>query len=364
MHIKKILVIVTLLATGLLVAGCNTKEDNNKLNVVTTVYPSYDFISEIADSEVNIELLMKPGTDFHTFDPTPQDIITIEESDVFVYIGTEVWAQTIIDGIDTTKVKVIRLMDYVELEKELVVEGMEHDHDHNHETEDTHDHDHEAEEIHDHDHEVETEVTHDHDHESEETHEHTYHDHSINGDLTQSELLAYDEHIWTSIDNSIEIVKVLTDVLVEVDNANEELYKSNSEKYITKLEDLDEKFEVMINEAKRNYIIVADKFPFTYFVNDYGIDISAAFTGCSSSDEASSQTIAYLIDKVNDNDIPVVFHVESSSEKVADAIVNETDTKKLELHSSHNITLEEFENEESYLDFMESNYNNLKEALN
>ncbi len=368
MQIKKILLSISIILVSVLLVGCTNDENNGKLNVITTVFPSYDFVREVAEEEVNVELLMKPGTDFHTYEPTPQDIIAIEESDVFIYVGTETWAVNILDGVDTSKVKVIRLMDYIELEEELVVEGMEHDHDHDHEEETTdehdHDHDHEEETTDEHDHDHEEEVTEAHDHDHEEDSEHSHEDHDLNGDLSYTELLGYDEHIWTSIKNSEEIIKVITDVLVEVDSNNESIYKENSTKYLEELSLMDEKMEAMIDEADSNYIVVADRFPFTYFVNDYGLEVSAAFTGCSTADSASSQTIAFLIDKVNTNNIPVVFHIEASNESVADAIVNETDAKKLELHSAHNITVDEFEDGMSYLDFMESNYNNLKEALN
>ncbi len=335
MHIKKIFVMI--IAT-LLVAGCGSKADSDKLNVMTTVFPTYDFVREIAHDEVTVELLLKPGTDFHTFDPSIKEVLSIEESDLFIYIGTEVWAEEVVGNLDKSKVKVIRLMDYIELEMELDLEGMEHDHDHE---EESHDHDHE-EESHDHDHEEEID----------------------NSNMTQSELLVYDEHIWTSIKNSEILVKIIEEALISLDKENSDLYKENSDSYIKELSDLNSKMEEMISSSLLNHIVIADRFPFTYFVNDYELNASAAFSGCSSAVDASAQTIAFLIDKVEKENIKYVFYLESSSQKVSAAIADEVEVEQLELHSAHNISLEEFESGLGYIDFMNANYENLKKALN
>ncbi len=348
MHIKRLFILLLIVV---FVTGCGSSKED-KLSVITTVFPSYDFAKEIVGDQMSVDLLLDPGTDFHTFDPSPSDIIAIQESDVFIYIGTEVWVDTILDGLDTSKVKVIRLMDYVELSEELIVEGMEHDHeeDHNHEEEHDHEEDHDHEEEHDHE---------DHDHEEEHNHEHF-----DNSDLTTTELLAYDEHIWTSILNSIVFVEEITEAVIEVDETNKDLYTDNSTSYISELVALENEIDTMIDEASSNYLIIADRFPFTYFANDYDLDISAAFSGCSSATEASAQTIAFLIDKVNDESISNIFYLDGSNGSVADAIVSETGVSKLLLHSAHHITLDEFESGKGYIDYMRDNLDNLKEALN
>ncbi len=340
MLLKKICIFIMLISSALLLGGCTNEKDSDKLNIITTVFPSYDFVREITNEEANIELLLKPGTDFHSFDPTPQDIINIQESDLFIYVGSENWVETILNSIDTNDMKIIRLMDYIHLEEELIVEGMEHSHD---------DHDHEEDE---HNHE---EDEHDHDHE----------EHEIdNNDLSYNDLLGYDEHIWTSLKNSIILIDEIKNAIIEIDEDNKNLYEANSNSYKEKLITLDEEIEIMINSSERNEIVVGDKFPFTYFALDYDLEINAAFTGCSTASEASAQTITYLINKVEDTNIPVVFYIELSNQKVADAIIEETDVEKLELHSTHNLTLTDFENGVSYLDLMTQNYNNLKKALN
>ncbi len=343
MLLKKLGIFILLCST-LAISGCSNKNDS-ELSIISTTFPGYDFVRNITGSEENIELLLKPGTDFHSFDPTPQDIANIENSDIFIYVGSENWVNTILESIDTSEIKVIRLMDYVELETEMIVEGMEHDHDH----EEHEEHEHEEHEEHDHE---------------DEGHENHNHVHADNSSLSYEEISMYDEHIWTSIQNSIILIEELTEVLIEVNPDSEDIYEKNSNEYIEKLDQLDHDMEDMIENSVRKEIVVGDKFPFTYFATDYDLTISAAFSGCSSASDASAQTIAFLIDKVNTNNIPVVFHVELSSEIVADAIVEETNTEKLELHSAHNLTIEDFENGLTYYDFMLNNYTNLKKALN
>ncbi len=334
MFLKRIYLGLLLICLVVFVGGCSLIGKSG-ISVVTTIFPSYDFVRKIAEDNVNIELLLKPGTDYHSFDPSPQDIIAIEESDIFIYIGTETWAQTIVDSLNAEEVKIIRLMDYIELEEEMIVEGMEHDH------EDEHEHNHD--EVHDHDHEDE---------------------HIDNSDLTIDELAGYDEHVWTSLENSAILVEVITTELINIDNDNKELYEANSISYIDQLRELDEKFHEMIETSIRKEIVVADRFPFTYFANDYDLTINAAFAGCSTATDAKATTIAYLIDKVNNNNIPVVFHIELSNELVANSVVEETNAVKLELNSAHNLTSDEFEEGKTYYDYMLQNYDNLKEALN
>ncbi len=326
MLLKKIGLLVISLVMVFSVVGCDVKESVGDLNIVTTVFPAYDFTRAIV-GEANVEILLSPGADLHSFEPTPKDIVGIQESDLFIYVGGESWVEDVLEGIDTSKTKVIRLMDYVDLKEEELVEGMEHVH-----AEEEHD-EHEQEEEHD-----------DHDHE---------HDH-----------VSYDEHIWTSLRNAIILVEVIRDEVILLDTDNADLYTEKATEYTTQLDELDKEFVEMIDNSSRKEIIVGDKFPFRYFVDDYGLGYYAAFTGCSTASEASAQTIAFLIDKVEEDSIPVVFHTELSSEKIADTIVEETDTVKLELHSAHNLTLSDFESGKTYIDFMRDNYDNLKVALN
>jgi ABC-type metal ion transport system, periplasmic component/surface adhesin len=315
MQIRKNLIKLSLMLLILpfLASGCSSKkEDGGKLKVMTTIFPPYDIVRAITKEEANISMLLKPGADSHSFDPSPKDMASIEKSDIFIYVGGETWVDIILSGIDTKKVKVIRLMDYIDLKEEELVEGMESDHDHDR----------------------------DEDHKEE-----------------------YDEHIWTSPENMKKLVKKVKNELLKLDSKNKKNYEKNSNEYIEKLEKLDKKFKKIVENSSRKELIFADRFPFRYFTDEYDLKYSAAFSGCSNETEASAKTIAYLINKVKKEKIPVVFYLETSNGKMADTIVSETGAKKLLLHSAHNISASDFKKGTTYIDIMEGNLKNLKEAL-
>lgn len=320
-NLIKIYSIVALCAFLLL--GCNTinsAQKDNKLSVVTTIFPQYDFVREIAGDNVNLSMLLKPGSESHSYEPTPKDIITIQNCDVFIYVGgeSEKWAEDILDSIDTKNIKIISLMECVDIVEEEIVYGMEHEHEDDVHHEDEHSHDEEIE---------------------------------------------YDEHVWTSPKNAIKIVNQISAVLSSLDEKNKDKYNKNTKEYITKLEELDSLFKSIINNSSRKTLVFGDRFPFRYFADAYGLDYYAAFPGCSTETEASAATVSFLINKVKDDNIPVVFYIELSNEKMADTICEATGAKKLLLHSCHNITKKDFDNGISYLDLMEVNANNLVEAL-
>ncbi|MDO5738440.1 MAG: metal ABC transporter substrate-binding protein, partial [Eubacteriales bacterium] len=173
-----------------------------------------------------------------------------------------------------------------------------------------------------------------------------------------------DEHVWTDPANAIKIVKKLTKVLSELDPANADFYQENSEKYTAKLAKLDQDYKEMVANAKRDTIIVGDRFPFRYLVEAYGLKYFAAFPGCSTEGDASPQTLVFLIDKVKEEQIPVVFHIEMSNMKMAESIADATGAEIMLLHGAHNISKEDFENGLSYLAIMSNNLENLRHALN
>jgi zinc transport system substrate-binding protein len=193
--------------------------------------------------------------------------------------------------------------------------------------------------------------------------------------LTKSELVAemighdheeeaeYDEHVWTSPRNAKLIVQKIAEVLKQRDAPNAAIYERNTASYLAKLTDLDASFQNMISGAERKTFIFGDRFPFRYFADAYGLSYFAAFPGCSTETEASAATVAFLVDKVRDEKIPVVFHIELSNEKIADTICEETGAKKLLLHAVHNISKRDFDRGENYYDLMSQNVQNLKEAL-
>lgn len=312
------LVLICSLAFGL--TGCNNAEkskDDGRLKVVATVFAEYDFLKNIAGDKIDLRMLLLPGADAHSFDPTPKDIMNVQEADLFVTIGGEsdAWADTILESVDSD-LQIVKLMDCVDkVVEEEVVEGMEEE---------------------------------EHDHEEE----------------NDSEEKEFDEHVWTSPKNAIQIVEKLCAKLSEQDKANAEEYQKNTASYVKKLEELDQKFTEVIQNAKRKEIIVADKFPFRYFADAYDLKYYAAFPGCSTQTGASAETIAFLIKKVKEDKIPVVFHLELSSEAMCNTICDETGAKKAQLNAVHNVSKTDFEKGVGYLELMEENVEVLREALN
>ena len=318
---KILLVFVVAVFSIVSLTGCNKNKDNeNKLTIVTTNFPSYDFARAVVkdNKDVELKMLLKPGAESHDFEPTPQDIIDIKNSDLFIYTGGESdeWISDILDDIDTDKTKVIKMMDLVDVKEEEIVEGME-----------------------------------DEEHEEEEEH----HD---------EEEVEYDEHVWTSPVNAIKIVNTLRDEVVSIDNDNKKVYEDSAKEYTDKLEKIDNEFKDIVKNAKRKEIIFGDRFPLRYFANEYNLKYYAAFPGCSAQTEASAKTISYLVDKVKEDKIPVVFHIELSNGKIAEAISKETGAKVLEFNTAHNISQKDFDAGVTYVDIMEENTKVLKEALN
>ena len=331
-HLRLLLLPALLLLTGCAGSSKETadSQENTKLSAVATIFPQYDFLRAIGGDHLDLHMLLSPGAESHSFEPTPGDMITVSECDLFVYVGgdSDAWVETILDSVDTSNKEVVTLMDCVDTVAEETVEGMEtHGHAHDHEDEDT-DHD---------------EDSHDHEDES-------------HGEQ--------DEHVWTSPKNAMRIVQKLCDALCRLDPENADDYQANTASYLASLTSLDEEFSDVTTNASRHTIVFGDRFPFRYFADAYGLDYYAAFPGCSSESEASAKTLSFLIDKINEEQIPVVFHTELSNEKMTDCICEATGAKKLLLHSCHNVSKDDFENGATYLSLMEQNVAALKEALN
>lgn len=310
---KKIIVflLITILAVATF-AGCdkeNIASSDGKINIVTTIFPAYDFTRTIAGDSAEISMLLPPGAETHSFEPTPKDIIKIQNCDVFIYVGGESddWVKGVLDSMDTSKIKIITLIDCVELVEEKIVDGMQGE--------------------------------------------------------EESDEVEYDEHVWTSPRNAKLIVEKISEVLCSADIANAADYKINTADELVKLDKLDSEFKAVVATAKRKTIVFGDRFPFRYFADAYGLDYFAAFPGCSTETEASAKTVAFLIDKIKAENIPVVFYIELSNEKMADSISESTGAKVLLLHSCHNITKVDFTAGKTYIDFMADNVIALREAL-
>jgi zinc transport system substrate-binding protein len=294
--------------------GCRQVKPQNskdKITVTSVIFPSFDFVRVIAENRVNLVMLLPPGSEAHSYEPTPLDIITIKNSDLFIYPGGEnsAWVDRILDSISnlSENMVVLNMIDLVEAVEEELVEGMEEE--------------------------------------------------------GEEDEAAFDEHVWTSPRNAKAIVAAITDALCELDSANADFFRQNAAEYSARLDELDASFKAVVEGAKRKTIIFGDRFPFRYLVDAYELDYFAAFPGCSTDTEPSAATVAFLINKVKNEKVPVIFHIELSNERMADTISEATGAKKLLLHSCHNVTKSDFHNGATYLELQKANVLNLKEAL-
>lgn len=296
-----------LLLCAALACGHAEPEDARP-SVVVTIFPQYDFIRAIAGDLVKLEMLVKPGSEVHGFDPTFAEVSTILHADLFVYVGGESdrWTEDVLNRSDHA-VNAISLLEVVDALDEETVEGVQAE-------------------------------------EEEET--------------------GKDEHVWTSPKNAIRIVETLRDALIKLMPEEAGTLSANAERYIGELNALDERFHDIAAHAKRSTVVFAERFPFRYLMHDLGLTYYAALPGCSSNEEVSLSTIAFLIERVQEEQLPSVFYIEFSDEKVADAIVSATGCKKLLLHSCHNVSKADFDAGVTYLDLMKQNAESLREAVN
>ena len=332
-----------ILAGAVLITGCTAKTEKKdkgdntkgKLKVVTTIFPEYDITRAIAKDKVDLELMIKPGVDVHSFTPTPQDIKTVQNSNIFVYGGTEhdKWVENLTKSIDMKNKKVVKLVDGIQQLEEESVDGMKHEHHHDDKKEDEHNHDHK--------------------HEKEDEHDHK--------DESEKEL---DPHYWTSPKNAIQMVKTITNALVEKDSDNAEFYKENAKNYIKQLEDVDKELHDVVDKAKIKKVVIADRFPFRYLFKDLGLEYRALFSGCSVESTASAGQIKKMVDYVKENKIPVVYHIEMGKGELAETVAKNSGAKVKLLHSIHTVTKEDFDKGTTYIDLMKQNVEALNEGLN
>lgn len=320
---KKIIII--LFAAVLLTSCSSTKEGGevtkeDKISIVTTTFATFDWAKEIVKgNEDNFEItyLLDSGMDLHSFQPTADDIVQVAESDIFIYVGgeSEEWVNDILKDVTKEDLLKVNLSDTIQtalLEEELV-EGMEE----------------EAEE-------------------------------------GEEEGIVYDEHIWLSVKNAIVLVSEIEKVIASVDLENESLYLDNVSSYSKKLEDLDLKYEEMVIKSEKDTLLFGDRFPFRYFVNDYGLNYYAAFIGCSAETEASFETVIFLSNKLDELKLDYCLTVDGTNEKLAKTIIENSKNKNrsiLELNSMQKLTSENIESGVSYLDIMEENYLVFEEVL-
>ena len=322
---KRLFALLLALTLAVSLVGCGPRQraEDGKLQVVCTVFPYYDFARQIGGDDVDVTLLVAAGKETHSFEPTPLDVIAVSESDVFLYNGgeSEAWVEDILSAAGENIDVMLPLMPQVSALAEEWAEGMEGGHD-------DHDHDHDSE---------------DHSHDSDD--------------------IEYDEHVWTSPVLAKTLCQAICDALCQADPAHQEGYQSRLTDYLAQLDQLDEAFRDTVAAGQRRLLVFGDRFPLLYFCKEYGLGYRAAFHGCASDTEPSLATLKYLIDKVEEAHIPVVYTIELSSRKVAQAIAETTGAKVLTFQSCQTVSRQDMEAGATYLSLMWENVEALKEGL-
>ncbi len=303
---------------AIFIGACSQNIDNNisqiqnahtdRLEIVATLFPHYDFTKQIAGDKAKVSLILPPGADSHTFEPTPKEVINIYESDIFIYTGDELepWAAKIVSGAKDSNLLIINCSENIDLIKS------------------------------------------NHDEELEEEHEDEQ----------------FDPHIWLDPTISIEMVNNIEKVLCQKDPTNSLYYKQNAEKYRKELYQLDKDFEEMIKNSKKGTLVFGGRFSYAYFLNRYGLDYKSAYDSCSAEAEPSISKITSIIDYVKQNDIKVIYHEELVEPKVANSIAEQTGAEALMFKNAHNIKKSEYDSNITYIDIMRENMINIEKGLN
>lgn len=320
---KKILaLLLALWIPAAVLSGCAPQDDSaasNKLNIVTTIFPAYDWVREILGDETDraeITMLLDSGVDLHSYQPTVDDIVKISDCDLFLYVGGESdgWVDDALKNAPNKERKVIRLLDVLgdSAKAEETVAGMQ---------EEEQDHEEEAE---------------------------------------------YDEHIWLSLKNAQVLVAAISEALQESDPARKDTYAANAAAYAEKLSALDGEYRAAVDSGKYKTLLFGDRFPFRYLADDYGLDYYAAFPGCSAETEASFETVSFLAGKMDALGLPCVLTIEGTQHKIAETVVQNTAQKNqqiLTMDSMQAVTANDAASGVSYLSIMEKNLSVLKKAL-
>lgn len=326
-------ILLLLLMPACILAGCVKQNDSNntdkadKLSIIATVFPEYDWVREILGEKIDnaeITMLLDNSVDLHSYQPTADDIVKISDCDLFIYVGGESdkWVDNALKNAVNKNMKVVNLMDALGdcVKEEETVEGMQEE---------------------------------EHDSADAEAHEH-------------EEEAEYDEHVWLSLRNAEVLVNVISESLQELDPDNKDTYAANTAAYIKKLSALDSEYRTAADGAKYKTVLFGDRFPFRYMTDDYGLSYYAAFMGCSAETEASFETVSFLAKKADELKLPCILTIEGTQHKLAETIVKNTADKNqkiLTMDSMQSVTSEDAANGVTYLSVMEKNLSVLKEAL-
>ncbi len=330
---KKILTLITcLLVFAGVFTGCGSSSasgsGSKKLSIVTTIFPEYDWVRNIVgdrEKDVDLTMLIDNGVDLHSYQPSTDDIVKISKCDIFIYVGGESdeWVEDTLKQAANKEMIVIDLLDVLgdKVKTEEHKEGMEHDHDHDDHDESEHEHEDEEEK---------------------------------------------DEHVWLSLKNASALCEHICDKICEKDSAGKDTYKSNTKAYIEKLEKLDKQYKEAVDAAGNKTLVFADRFPFRYLTDDYGLDYFAAFAGCSAESEASFETVVFLAKKVDELGLKSIVQIEGSKGDIAKTVKDNTKSKDqqiITLDSLQSVTKKDVDGGLTYLGEMEKNLGVIKDAL-
>ncbi len=303
-------------------AACSNTKSTGELKIVATIFPQYDWTKNIVgDTEnVSVKMLVNNGIDLHSYQPSVKDIATISTCDLFIYVGGESdeWVEDALKNATNKNMRVINLLEVLGegAKEEEIIEGMEGEEE---------------------------------------------------GGEKGEEEIEYDEHVWLSLKNASVFCDEITNVLCEIDKDHAQNYISNSTAYKQELKTLDDEYLSAVQNGTKNTLLFADRFPFRYLVEDYGLKYYAAFVGCSAETEASFKTIKFLAEKVDELSLSVILTIEGANHNIAQTVKNSTTTQNqqiLSVNSLQSVTANDVSQGTTYLSVMQSNLEVLKQAIN
>lgn len=323
---KKLTALLAALALALGLTACGrtaaAPAEDGRLRIMAVNFPAYDLARAACGDLAEVQLLLPPGAESHSYEPTPRNIIDVQSSDLFLYTGGEsdTWVDTILESLDEP-VETLKLMDCVELLEEETMEGMTaHGHDHDHE-------------------------------------DHGDHDHEL------GEVLEADEHVWTSPVNAGRIAAAIAEKAAELDSANAVAYAANAAAYQAQIDELDSRFRAFFAGIDQPVMVFGDRFPLRYFAQEYGVRCLAAFPGCSTQTEPSAATVACLIEEIEEEHLSTVYYIEFSNHLVADSIAEAAGVETALFHSCHNVSRQQLDGGVTYLRLMEENLETLQRTM-
>lgn len=328
---KRIFILTFLLISIATLTGCSNiktpEKPDNKISVITTIFPEYDWVMSLINEQnenFDVKLLLDGCTDLHSYQPTVQDISAIADCDLFIYVGGESdsWVNECLENIDSSRIKTVNLLEILgnKSKEEAIIEGMS-----------------------------ERKIL------------------DIHTDNDQSdEEHEYDEHVWLSLKNAEIFCNAIKEALCQLDPDHAESFQSQYNNYMNKLNILDKLYESVVSTSSIKTLLFADRFPFRYLTDDYGLNYYAAFVGCSAESEASFETLLFLANKVDQERLPVILTLENSDQRIARTVRDTSaarTAKILPLNSLQSASTEDRKNGITYLSVMHQNLVTIYEAL-